>query len=351
MSTNDVTINDVARAAGVSKGTVDRVIHNRGEVSAKSKEKVLKAIEELGFRPNVYASLLASQKKHMIACLIPEYQKGDFWSLTAKGLEEASSMVARYGVTVKEVCYNQYDLKSFQDACADVMGMSPSAVVLAPLFRDETLRFVNLLKDKGIPYVYIDSKLEEDGYMAYFGMPMYQSGRLCAFMLTENRLPSKVCVVRVSRDKEGLSDPTVKRRAGFLDFMAEHYPQVSIQHVVIDPKIPGNVESSLESAFGPGPVTDCGIVMFNSRVHVIADYLRAKGMESCRVVGFDALEGNISALKNGTVQVLIAQHSDSQAAAAVNALVEFLVMGATPEFKDFFTQLDILNVCNCDYYL
>ena len=47
---NKVTINDVAKAAGVSKGTVDRVLHNRGEVSRKSKEKVLKVIEELGFR-------------------------------------------------------------------------------------------------------------------------------------------------------------------------------------------------------------------------------------------------------------------------------------------------------------
>ena len=58
---NKVTINDVARVAGVSKGTVDRVLHNRGEVSAKSKDKVLKVIEELGFKPNLHASLLASQ--------------------------------------------------------------------------------------------------------------------------------------------------------------------------------------------------------------------------------------------------------------------------------------------------
>ena len=65
-----VTINDVARAAGVSKGTVDRVLHNRGEVSAKSREKVLKVIEELGFKPNLYASLLASQKEIVINCII-----------------------------------------------------------------------------------------------------------------------------------------------------------------------------------------------------------------------------------------------------------------------------------------
>ncbi|MDE6147412.1 MAG: LacI family DNA-binding transcriptional regulator, partial [Bacteroidales bacterium] len=52
---NNVTINDVALAAGVSKGTVDRVLHDRGEVSRKSRDKVLRAIEELGFSPNIYA--------------------------------------------------------------------------------------------------------------------------------------------------------------------------------------------------------------------------------------------------------------------------------------------------------
>ena len=48
-----ITINDVAEAAGVSKGTVDRVLHNRGEVSEKSRQKVLKVVEELGFSPNL----------------------------------------------------------------------------------------------------------------------------------------------------------------------------------------------------------------------------------------------------------------------------------------------------------
>ena len=50
-----VTIKDVARLAKGSKGTVDRVIHNRGEVSEESRAKVLEVIEELGYTPNMYA--------------------------------------------------------------------------------------------------------------------------------------------------------------------------------------------------------------------------------------------------------------------------------------------------------
>ena len=49
MEEKKITIFDVAEKAGVSKGTVDRVLHNRGEVSRKSAEKVRKAIEELNY--------------------------------------------------------------------------------------------------------------------------------------------------------------------------------------------------------------------------------------------------------------------------------------------------------------
>ena len=66
-----VTIFDVARRAGVSKGTVDRVLHNRGEVSEKTVRKVRKAIEETGYEPNLYASLLATRTPFVIACLLP----------------------------------------------------------------------------------------------------------------------------------------------------------------------------------------------------------------------------------------------------------------------------------------
>ena len=46
------TIKDVAIAAGVSPGTVDRVLHNRGKVSEAKRKKVLKAIEKLDYTPS-----------------------------------------------------------------------------------------------------------------------------------------------------------------------------------------------------------------------------------------------------------------------------------------------------------
>ena len=348
---NKVTINDVAKAAGVSKGTVDRVLHNRGEVSAKSKEIVLRVIEELGFKPNLYASLLASQKSIKIQCIIPEYFTGEFWSLTDKGIQDAADLVSRYGVTIEPVKYDQYDLESFQTACKKVLSDPPAGVVIAPMFGDETLKFVSELSEKNVPYVYIDSKLEDEGYFAYFGMPMYQSGYLCADILTDGRnVPDKVFIVRIARDKKGLSDPTVMRRNGFKDYMAANYPGTEIVNVFINPKDRAAMDATLDEVFA-GYNSEKYIVMFNSRVHLVADYISRRGLKDCRVVGFDVLEKNLNAMREGSVQLLIAQHTDSQTVAAVNALVDYILLGKPVAKKDNFTQMDILNRYNCEYYL
>ena len=51
MEDQNYTIKDIARMAGVSAGTVDRVLHNRGDVSPKSKAKVQKVLDEIHFSP------------------------------------------------------------------------------------------------------------------------------------------------------------------------------------------------------------------------------------------------------------------------------------------------------------
>ena len=57
-----VRIKDIAERAGVSKGTVDRVIHNRGNVAPAVKQRVLEVMKELNYRPNILASALAYNK-------------------------------------------------------------------------------------------------------------------------------------------------------------------------------------------------------------------------------------------------------------------------------------------------
>ena len=75
--TKRIRIQDIADRANVSTGTVDRVLHNREEVSEKTRKKIMEIIEELNYRPNLLAQRLASDKIYKLAILIPKYSKKD----------------------------------------------------------------------------------------------------------------------------------------------------------------------------------------------------------------------------------------------------------------------------------
>ena len=69
MENKNYTIKDIARMAGVSAGTVDRVLHNRGDVSAASREKVQKVLDEIDYHPNMFAIGLAAKKRYRFCVL------------------------------------------------------------------------------------------------------------------------------------------------------------------------------------------------------------------------------------------------------------------------------------------
>ena len=100
MEDQNYTIKDIARMAGVSAGTVDRVLHNRGDVSPKSKAKVQKVLDEIHYQPNVFAIGLAAKKKYSFVCLIPYYIEHDYWHSVVGGIERARQELRPFNVSV-----------------------------------------------------------------------------------------------------------------------------------------------------------------------------------------------------------------------------------------------------------
>ena len=77
-----VSIEDVARLAGVSITTVSRVINKFPTVKAKNRTKVLEVVKRLNFEPSVFAQRLATGKSNVVALIIPRYE-GIFYSFYA----------------------------------------------------------------------------------------------------------------------------------------------------------------------------------------------------------------------------------------------------------------------------
>ena len=76
---SNIRIVDIAKMAGVSVGTVDRVIHNRGRVSEENRKKVQAILEMVHYQPNLMARSLASKKQYHFVAIIPSFTQGEYW--------------------------------------------------------------------------------------------------------------------------------------------------------------------------------------------------------------------------------------------------------------------------------
>ena len=214
-----IRIKDIATLAGVSEGTVDRVLHNRGEVSAKSRDAVNKVLEEMNYSPNIFARSLASKKLYRYACLIPLFNKGDYWESVDGGFDQAANDFSQYNVRIEKYYYDQFDAGSFINVSQTILQNEPDAVFIAPIFREETLSFTNELMAKNIAFSFIDSLIEEAAFHTYYGQYSFQSGYIAAKLLL-NSLPdeSEVLVLRTKR-QGALSNQTIARNKGFLHYI------------------------------------------------------------------------------------------------------------------------------------
>ena len=349
MADQNYTIKDIAQMAGVSAGTVDRVLHNRGDVSQKSKEKVQKVLDEINYQPNVFAIGLAAKKKYTITCMIPYYVEHDYWHSVATGIERARQELRPFNVSVDYLHYKHGDRKSYQDACQKIEKSNTDALLLAPNFREDTLSMLAYLKDKNIPFAFIDFDIEEAKALKYIGQDSYKSGYIAAKILMRNYQQGQELILFLNNNKDNPAEIQMKRRLeGFMKYISEEHKDIAIHEVILNKNNPEKNNEILSDFFRKHPKATLGAV-FNSRVYQVGHYLREKGQNMTGLIGYDLLRNNTELLKSGEVTYLIGQRPGLQGYCGVKTLCDNIVFKKSVEPLKYMP-IDILIKENIDFY-
>ena len=109
-----ITIRDVARQAGVSVATVSRVLNNSALVSPDTRENVMKAVTQLGYRPNANAQALAKKLNGQIVAIKAKAGQGGrlFGSVTSKDIAAALTQKVGEPVDKRKIVLDG-DIKNF----------------------------------------------------------------------------------------------------------------------------------------------------------------------------------------------------------------------------------------------
>lgn len=346
-----IRIKDIARMAGVSEGTVDRVLHNRGDVSTRSLEAVNKVLKEINYTPNILARSLASKKIFRFVYLIPQNQRGEYWSAVEKGFEKAMPEFAGYNVTFDRLYFNQFDVKSFNDASDKILNNPPEGVIIPPIFKNETLELTEKLARLSIPFSLIDSQIEEARFLTYYGQNSELSGYIAAKFLTENLDSNDAVLVIRTKRKGSVSNQTKSRYVGFIKYLNENDLNEKIQ--IIEAELLDDDEtvnkSLIEKLFNDNKNIKAAIT-FNSKVFRLAAKFEELGINNVRLIGYDLLDENVNYLKKGVIRLLIAQHPEKQSYLSARDMCRKLIFGQDVNRINYMP-IDLLIKENIDAYI
>lgn len=183
-------------------------------------------------------------------------------------------------------------------------------MLFAPIFYEESVNFLTEYKKKKTPIVLIDSNLPEIEGIAYIGQDSYQSGYLGGKLISYGfKNETNVLILKITRHIESTTRTNVylQRIKGFYSFFKEkkqlpkfNFTEISIQY---------DTENHLTHEMFTG--IDC-VFIPNSRVHVVAKFIKENNLNDIRIIGYELLKQNLEFLNNGIIDFLIHQKPEEQ---------------------------------------
>lgn len=344
-----VTIKDIAKKAGVSRGTVDRVLHDRGKVAPEKEKKIRRIAQELGYQPNIAGKGLAARKKHIRIGFV--YISSD-WAPFHGVIYESARQYARrellpFGV---EVHFFPFDLKDYEENFRTwdqkfikaVREQRINGLVVVGMIGGHLRQVLEQNGIADIPFVLYNQNEDVKGKLAYVGCDYERAGRLAcglAALMTKN----KAHVGIVSLD-DGNMQSSLNRVVGFEAEIRERYPQIQI----VEKYFTANVEemselfAEVQQMMERHPDMDV-LYLANPGDYSLCQSIRRSGKTSdVRIITNDLVtECQREMVKNGTIDATICQEPEKQGVKPLEILFNYLALGILPETEWYKTELSV----------
>jgi len=341
---NRITIKEIADMAGVSIGTVDRVLHNRGRVAATTKEKILQIAKNGSYASNPFARNLKLAKTYSIAALLPidQYYFQMIWKGIVEGIEDYQSL----GFSLKDFSVDEMQKKSISPSIMlqQLLKSNPDALVLAPHFLSVAKNMEVLLREVNIPLVFIDTVVPDIAYLTEISQDPYQSG-LVSGKLLEPGFSKAIELFLVTFDEGDLLNSSVRARIKGLRNYFEVNQISGVNFHDINLQAEDLSLSDFKHILGShqAPIH---LFIPSSKSFMLHETLKSlKSIRPLKSVGFDLLPANQLMLQDGTLDFIVQQRPKFQGKMAVDALYKHFVLGAKVS-KSEQVPLDIITKQN-----
>ncbi len=329
-----VTLKDIATAAGVSIGTVDRAMNSRGRISPETAKRVKKIAKDLGYKTNVFASSLAKKTRHYVIAIILHITKNDFFDDALAGIAKAEQEFHDYGISIKVYPCKNFDAHAQLENINLALNNGADALVIVPINHPIIEEKVKQLHNANFPIVYLISYLPNVPSLSFISCDHWRSGRIAGriseFFKNDTQLiaffPSSLMIGNDIR-KKGLTEHFSSNSSSLkLKQIVELTNDYNTDYNIIYNTLSGNKS------------VNC--VLFSGDAKVVLDAL-AQINRPIKSICFDLSVEIEAALLDGRISATIIQSTKEEGYQSIYVLAQYLLSGIIPE-KRILTDTQII---------
>lgn len=335
-----VTIKQVAELAGVSRGTVDKVLNGRAGVKAETRERVLRIAGELNYQPNYLGkALVKSNAKTKIGVILtPEYNP--FVHEIIQGIHEARDEFELFGIEIsikmlstlepaeQIAILNHFETEEF------------SGIAVFPLNDWQVVQKINDMSRRGTAVITFNSRIKAINNLCFIGQNHYRGGRtaagLMSKLLTEG---GEVGVIISSLNLSCHQD----RLRGFQDRINETCPGLNIVEVEENQDRTDTTFKVMLKYLNTYPNLK-GVYITGGGCAGIGRALElTENREQIKVICHDVVPETIRLLKDGTVAFTLGQNPERQGYLLIKTMFEFLIKQQKPQENIIDIPIEIIT--------
>jgi LacI family transcriptional regulator len=340
------TIKDIADRAGVSIGTVDRILHKRGRYSEKTAEKVHAIVKELNYSPNIHARGLKKTRSYSFGAVVPYAdQEAGYWQMVVDGIYRASAELSSYCEDVRIFHFDRYSAESCQAVLTEALSSGVEGLLIAPVLPGKVLE---MLKGADIPFIFIDTDIPEiKKRISYIGQDSFQSGilsgKLMSLLLSsrfKNAAEKFVLVIEPPDTNYHLQS----RIEGFRSYIKENIPDSRIIYIKAESDDEKQFHEFLDAYFDIRKELPGGVFVANSLVYYFASFVKKKGgaFSSLPIIGYDLIPGLEQLIEEGIIDFILTQQPEEQSYRGIMMLYDSLVLNTMVQ-KEVIIPLNIIT--------
>ncbi len=318
-----VTVHDVAREAGVSLATVDRVLNGRPGVRARTIEKVEAAIAAIDFKRDVSASLLARARDIHVHFVMP-VGTNQFMARVVTAIEEQAPRFTSERVHVSTDFVRAFDSAGLARALDALDPATCDCAIVVAIDNDSARRAVDATVARGIAVMTLVSDLPGTARRHFIGIDNRAAGRTAASLM--GRFCSGKGRVGLIAGSLDLDDHRA-RYEGFREVIAAEFPHLHIIGPEEGYDEPGLTGACVSSLIADYPDLDALYSMGAGNAGLIDALEATNHAGALNVIVHELTESTRTALQSGTIDVVIDQNPDGEVHAALAAARQ-LALGA-----------------------